>query len=199
MKKHLFWDNSENVAQLVTSLAVGNISICTTDTVLGLLATVTKNSFELLNKIKGRYEKPYLILVPSKEEVEELVDLKTNKLKDLIESVWPGPVTLIFKAKAKVPDFMKSNQGTIALRIPAHQGLQAVMKVVGPLFSTSANLAGQVIPETVEKINPEILKEIEYIVTDRKDSGEALPSTIIDCTDPEKIKIIRQGSFKINL
>lgn len=195
MSKRLLWGNEKDIAQLVTLLMNEKVSICTTDTVLGLLVPTTKKGFERLNSIKNRYEKPYLILIPSKKYVAHFVDLQDKKLKELIDNVWPGPVTLIFKAKESVPEFMKSQQGTIALRVPDHQGLQAVMEKVGPLFSTSANITGELIPTRVEDVSAEIMNNVTAVVSDGKHSKEALPSTILDCTDPENIKVVRQGYF----
>lgn len=195
MKKRLFWDNEADIAQIVTSLNAEKISICTTDTVLGFLGAATKKSFEELNSLKGRYEKPYLVLMPSKKMIEEFAQVSSQKLKELIDKVWPGPVTLIFKAKESVSEFLKSRYGTIAIRVPMHEGLQSVMKQVTPLFSTSANLAGKPIPEKMDQIDAEIIEKIEYIVTDRIEEEKSVPSTILDCTDPNNIKVVRLGVY----
>lgn len=57
-----------------------------------------------------------------------------------MERFWPGPLALlIFKAKADLPSYLKGADGTIALRIPAHAGLQQLLVDCEGLFSTSAN------------------------------------------------------------
>lgn len=198
MNKRLYWENEDDLAQLVNLLQQGNISICTTDTVLGFLANVSKEAFEGLNRIKGRQEKPYLILIPSKKVAAEFATIQYEKIQKLIDFSWPGPVTLILPAKETLPAFMQSAQGTVALRVPDHQGLQFLMQQMGPLFSTSANLAGEPIPETIDQIDPRILDKVDFIVTDRNNERAGAPSTILDCTDPENIKVIREGAWPIS-
>jgi L-threonylcarbamoyladenylate synthase len=198
LKNHLNWAHQEDIRQLVTSLMQGNISICTTDTVLGLIAPITQNAFDKLNKLKGRSEKPYLVLIPNAESVQLFSDCKFQlPVKRIINSGWPGPLTLIIKAKESLPAFMKSQEGTIALRVPDHAGLQSVMKQIGPVFSTSANLQGQPTPTQIEDVDPEIMNKISLIIKDKERAqGTSLASTILDCTG-QKIKLVREGAYPI--
>ncbi|MGE4168995.1 MAG: L-threonylcarbamoyladenylate synthase [Candidatus Babeliales bacterium] len=195
MKKLFYWENKADLPQIVTLLNDGNISICNTDTVLGFLAKVSEDAFRKINNLKGRQEKPYIVLVSSPQEASEWACLEHEKVKKIIARCWPGPVTLILSAKDTLPPYAQSKNKTIALRMPAHEGLLSVIKQTGPLFSTSANKAGEPVPATLQDINPEILESIDFLVTDRKPKEEVLPSTIIDCTNPDDIKIIRAGSF----
>ena len=137
---------------LITSLRQGNVSVGTSDTVIGLLASASKSSLEKLNQIKGRSDKPYLLLIKSWQMVRNFAQVDDPALNKLITNAWPGPLTIIFKAKDSVPLFMKSKQNTVALRVPDHDGLQYVLNEVCPLFSTSANKADQPIPMSIDEI-----------------------------------------------
>jgi len=97
---------------------------------------------------------------------------------------------------------MKSPEGTIAIRVPDHAGLQNLLAHFPGLFSTSANCAGDPVPTSVAVIDPEILTRVAYVITDEPESAQVepgqkkAPSTIIDCTGPE-VKIVREGAFSL--
>ena len=117
--KIVYWSVQKTIDYLIKKLQAENVIIGDSDTVLGLLAMVSKEGFKKLNKIKQRENKPYLILIPNKMQLVHFIDTDNllSSVKKLIDHCWPGPVTLIFNAKQSVPDFMKSKQGRIALRI----------------------------------------------------------------------------------
>lgn len=197
-KNRLDWTNQKDIGQLVTLLTQGNISIGTSDTVLGLLAPLSKSGLEGLNAIKGRKGKPYLILISNADSIRKFSDSKVyGSVERLINSCWPGPLTLIFNAKKSLPDFMKSKEGTVALRVPDHAGLQSVMKRVGPLFSTSANRKGYPTPTILNEVDQAILDNVDLVIEDKKIAQkEPVSSTILDCTGDE-IKVVREGAYPI--
>lgn len=192
----LQWEKQADRNRLIQSLCRGEVSIGSSDTIIGLIAPLSKEGFEALNKIKGRSEKPYLILIPSVDVVQNFSNRKGPEFIGFLHKIWPGPVTIVISAKEKIPAFMKSADNAIALRMPAHTGLQAIMKEVGPLFSTSANLAGKEVPKNFEQIDPEILKHVSYFIDNELPVESTIASTIIDCTKDE-IKVVREGAYSI--
>lgn len=199
MIKRLLWDN-QTVSILHKSLEAGRVSLTTTDTVLGLLAACTKEGFEALNQIKGRQEKPYLVLVSDADMAQSLVaESHEERLKGLVKACWPGKVTGIFPAAQTVPEYMQSLQGAIGIRIPAHKELLALLRYTGPLFSTSANRAGENVPLDAADINPLLLEHIDYLVLEKgcQEHSTNVASTILDCTQDE-IVVIRQGAVPAN-
>ncbi len=193
---------SQTIELLKNSLNNNKVSITSTDTLFGLLGNITLAAFNKLNTIKlQRENKPYLILIKSKDKLHEFVDseaLKNPNLIQLIDKCWPGPLTIIFKAKTGLPSFLTSDTGTIALRCPKHNNLQKLLEHFDGLFSTSANQSNKPTPTKIENISPEILKKIDYLVVDRESYLEqTLPSTLIDVSNKE-IKIVRPGAFPVN-
>jgi L-threonylcarbamoyladenylate synthase len=108
---------------------------------------------------------------------------------------WPGPLTLILKAKAGVPEFLTGGKETIAFRIPNHKGLQTLLKDFPILFSTSANLSGQSVPMKLSEVDQSILDACALAVLDEH-KEESEPSTILDCSG-DSIKLIRAGAFPL--
>ncbi|MBD3231192.1 hypothetical protein GF322_00865 [Candidatus Dependentiae bacterium] len=207
--KKLFWSDSKTIKKLKDSLQEENVSITSTDTILGFLAKISKKSFNLLNQLKGkRSNKPYLILINSKDKITKFVNPKSidHKLQYLINKCWPGPLTIIFKAKNDLPSFLVSNEQKIAIRNPNHTELQRLLNFFDGLFSSSANKSGKEIPKKISEIDNEILKDIEYIVTEHENDNnfdktkytdKILPSTIIDASIKNEINIIREGAYTI--
>jgi len=194
--KIVYWCEGKTIDCLKKKLQSENIIIGSSDTVFGLLANISREGFKKLNAIKQRSNKSYLVLIANKMCLKHFVDannlLQMGKFVDLC---WPGPVTLIFKAKQSVPDFMKSKQGTIALRVPDHAGLQKLLPHFTGLFSTSANISGNPIPRTIEEVDERIIKQVACAVIDKKEKRVALlPSTIIDCSG-DHITIVREGAY----
>lgn len=190
----LYWDNLEAIQKLKEVLDKDQIALTSSDTVLGLLGRLTQQSYYKLNSIKHRSEKPYVILMQSVKHLPQFIDQKLNKhLQTFISKVWPGPVTLIFKAKSDLPSYIKNNNGTIALRVPNHPGLLRLLCFYEGLFSTSANIHTAPIPQTIDEIDPQLLSNISVECYQREYMNYPLiPSTILDCSS-EKIKVVRSG------
>lgn len=189
------WSSSENRRQVVTMLQQDQIVLCSTDTVLGLLANLSERSFVQINRIKGRENRPAVTLIGDTEQVGHFVDVFhiETKVQDIMAKFWPGPLTIIFKAKPSVPDYLKGPGGTISLRVPQHEGLLDVLKSFDGLFSTSANLTGQPVATKITEVDPAILSAVSGVITDTQETYPAIPSTIIDVSSGE-IKLIRAGA-----
>lgn len=198
-QKIISWQDPSTIPLLEQALAAGNCSITSTDTILGFLAPLTEQGFAGLNALKGgRQDKPYLVLIASPDKLEAFIDYAAlaPKIQKLVTQCWPGPVTIIFKAKPNLPKYLVSPTGTIAIRCPQHTGLLTLLASYDGLFSTSANRSGQEPPQHVEQIDPDVIELVDYIVTEPNPTQEAqLPSTIIDASDNHNIKVVRAGTF----
>lgn len=197
--KKLKWENHDHIDQIKHILQQGGVIVGSSDTVFGLLADTTLTGFTALNAIKNRTEKPYIILIDSVDKLKYFVaELPNKSVLNLLQICWPGPLTVLFKAKSNLPAFLQSNDCKIALRIPQHAGLLKLAAHFNGLFSTSANLTTQPIPTMVSQISPEIINKIDLIVADHYNAvNEGQPSTILDCST-EQLKIIRVGAYDIN-
>lgn len=191
----LSWNNITDIEELKRQLDDDEVILASGDTVLGLYAPLTLIGYETLNTLKQRSGKPYLVLISSPHMLPYFVDqVIDDKLQRLMDTVWPGPVTLIFKAKADLPKFIKDASGTIALRVPNHQGLKQLLISYKGLFSTSANLHTEPIPTRIDDVNPKIKEHIRAICLDDATKQDQVPSTILDCSS-DTIKVVREGVF----
>ncbi len=196
--KFCSWHDKKTIVDMATVLAQGDAVISSTDTVLGFLSTVSQSGFDNLNRIKKRSEKPYLILISDKSQLAQYIQTPlAPAAQRLVDAYWPGPLTIIFNAKPELPDYVKSSDGTIAIRLPDDPRMQALVDKTGPLFSTSANLSGQPIPNSIDELDQSLVDQVNLVAYDSTATPEnstTLPSTIVDCTQGDEIKIVRQGA-----
>ncbi len=197
MKKLILrWDDQNEIKKIAAILEKNELIVGTTDTVIGFFALPTHEGFFALNRLKKRGNKPYLLLTNSHSEI--LKHIKCNNyflIEKLMEKLWPGPLTIIFKAKKEVPAYMCSDDRTIAFRIPDHQGILSLCTLVPLLFSTSANETGMPVVQLLSELNDVMMKNCAAIVTDNRERKTVVPSTIIDCSklDENKVVLVREG------
>ncbi len=194
----LFWTNQADIFRIIELLSEGEVVLGTSDTVLGLLSTLTPEGFNSLNMLKGRNEKPYIVLIGDKRRIADFAQTPLNpKIQAIIDCCWPGPLTLIMKAQRTLAPYIQSKNSTVALRMPGHHGLLELLKEFDGLFSTSANKAGQPVPFSINEVHNDIADRVSAIVMDtpqKHQSSTIRPSTILDCTH-DNIKVIREGTF----
>lgn len=201
--KELFWHDEGAIEYIKKIIKKGEIVLAEGDTVLGLLADISEQGYKELDHIKNRSSKPYLLLVANREKALNLIEKNTPlsfQIEKLMNFFWPGPLTLICKAKKDLPWYIRSSQDTIAIRVPKHQGLLELLQYFDGLFSTSANKSGEPVPNSLSGVDKMVKEQVICLVKnnleDNEDNDQQLPSTIIDCSG-EQIKIIRKGAFSI--
>lgn len=196
----IYWNDKNTIDTLRSVLTDQDVILTSGDTVLGLWGNVTPIVFDKLNTIKQRHDKPYLIVIGSIDKLPLFIDQKlSERLQNLVQTCWPGPVTLIFKANKNLPSWMKSSDGTIALRVPDHLGLLGLLQHFDGLFSTSANIHGQPIPESVALVDRTILEQVGAVCVE---PGQQVypqnPSTILNCSTGS-IEVVRAGAFHLDM
>ena len=196
-EKSHFWSHPATIKKMVELLHAGGVILSTTDTVLGLLAPLSESGRCALDMIKKRQAKPYIVLLPSIDLLGHYVEpIESFHIEKLLNSCWPGPLTILLKAKRSMPRYITGAAGTIAVRVPDHVGLQAVLTQCGPLFSTSANLADQPVPGVISEVDAHIFDAVGLVVDDAHMHNNAVASTILDCSAGD-IRVVREGAYPI--
>ncbi|MFA6159805.1 MAG: L-threonylcarbamoyladenylate synthase [Parcubacteria group bacterium] len=181
---------------LAKKLKQGEIAVIPTDTIYGLSTNaLLKDSVENIYRIKGRApEKPMIILI-SKISDLELFNIKINKsTAKILKKVWPGKVSLILPCNSKKFHYLHRGTGSLAFRLPAKTDLINLLKITGPLVSTSANPEGKTSAKTIVQAKKYFGDSVELYA----DEGllKSAPSTIIEITNG-KVKILRQGEKRL--
>lgn len=194
------WSQPNTVTDAVHCLKQGQVLLTSTDTIVGLLAPLTDTGHALLDSIKERRDKPYLILTESFDRLASYIEPISNlHIEKLISRCWPGPVTILFKAWPTAPAWMRSAGDTIGIRIPRHTGLLQVLAQTEGLFSTSANITGHTVPATIAEVDETIITQVAYVIDDLDDGtarADVVASTILDCSQGD-IRVVRHGAYPI--
>lgn len=202
---YLSWRDPLISNHVLPALLQNEIIVASTDTVPGLLGITTKAAHEKLHSLKGdRGNKPFIVLV-KKEHLNNFVDLEylSSGVLALIRQCWPGPLTIIFRARKQCPAYLISDQGTIALRSPQHEGLQSLLSRIPGLFAPSANRSNHPTPEAIVNVDTALTQSVRYVVRDDKEKSLSSVSTIIDISaitsdnaqSRNNIRIIRHGAY----
>jgi L-threonylcarbamoyladenylate synthase len=169
-----------------------------TETVYGLGAdglnpTAVRKIFEAKRRPPGN---PLSLLVHSREDIEKVAKNIPEKAFKLMDTFWPGPLTIVLEKNDSVPEITSGNLLSIGVRMPDHRvPLELIKRTGTPLAAPSANLSGRPSPSLADHVADDLTGRINAII----DGGEAsigLESTVIDMT-VEPPAVLRPGAIGI--
>ena len=177
---------------ICNQLQNNKIGIIEHDTLPGIVALASEENALKIQNIKHRPEsKGFIILIPSKNYLNQFVTNVSKTAMTLMKSYWPGPLTLIFNKHPMVPLTITGHRPTIAIRYPKHPILNDVLSTLNqPLLSTSANFSGE------SKLSDQLLAAVDFTYGNIKPDEPTSASTIADTTQSQ-LTILRQGDIKI--
>jgi L-threonylcarbamoyladenylate synthase len=109
----------------------------------------------------------------------------------LIKELWPGPLTIVFPARAGLSELLTGGTGTVGVRWTSSSALASILQRIGPLTGTSANRAGEPPLRCADEVQRALGKDIDVIV-DAGTTPGGLPSTVIQVQ--EEVHILREGA-----
>jgi L-threonylcarbamoyladenylate synthase len=144
-------------------------------------------------EVKGRPDdKPLLVLVDGIDMVTELAAAVPEGARALMARHWPGALTLVLRASARVPAALSAGTGTVGVRLPAHAVARALVVAAGrPVTAPSANPSAAAPPRTAAEVRSYFDGRVDLILDGGPTAGGA-GSTIADCTVWPP-RILRQG------
>jgi len=187
------------ISYVADRIRSGHVLGMPTDTFYGLAADpFNLRAVELIYIVKSRLKhKPLSLLVESVDQAEELADISSNdNFNILAEKYWPGPLTIIVKAAARLPLKVTANTGNVAIRVPAATIPMEVIRAAGvPITATSANVSGASECTTASCVRTQLGERIPLIV-DGGPSPRSVASTIVDLTDSSGgWRVLREGAI----
>jgi L-threonylcarbamoyladenylate synthase len=132
---------------------------------------------------KGRPEtKPVLVLVESVDMAAGLVADLSDDVRGLMARHWPGPLTLVLRARSHVPLALTAGTGTVGVRMPGHRIAVALVRAAGrPITAPSANPSGAAPPTTAAEVRAYFPGVLDLILDGGTTAG-GTGSTVADCT-----------------
>lgn len=195
----IFPINAEGIQKSARIILRGGVVAFPTETFYGLAAdALNEAALEKIFRIKEREEnKPILLLIPDRISVAELAESIPPEAERLMEKFWPGPLTLVFQARAQISGILTGNTGKVGLRVSSHPVAQALVRAVGrAITATSANVSGQPSLSTAGEVFHSLGEKLDGILDGGETAG-GLGSTVLDISGPDP-KIIREGMIPEN-
>ena len=170
--------NADGIRTAGDVLKAGGLVAFPTETVYGLGANaLNEASVKSIFAAKKRPSTdPLIVHILGKEDIYDLYDFEETELgiskaqlvcEHLAESFWPGPLTIIFKAKKAVPLSVTAGSGFVGLRSPKHPIARQLLAAAGlPIAAPSANRFGHVSPTSADHVMKDLGEEEVTILKD---------------------------------
>jgi L-threonylcarbamoyladenylate synthase len=181
-----------NIARAASILRAGGLVAFPTETVYGLGANALDPA--AVRKIFAAKERPeWDPLIVHVSGLEMARRLTTQQLPtELTGRFWPGPLTLVVRKAACVPEEITARRETVALRMPRHPVAQALLAAAQlPIAAPSANRFGRPSPTRVEHVVADLGERVDLIL-DAGPTELGVESTVLDLTQSPPV-ILRPG------
>lgn len=183
----------ENINEVIDLLNHDEVVAFPTETVFGLGVKFSHlEALEKIYEIKHRsHSKAITLMIYDPKDIEKYAYVNENAQK-LIDYFMPGMITLVLKKKSILSDDFTAGYDTIGIRIPDDPFVLKLLKEVGPMLVTSANISGQETLLNDQEVYKQFKGKIKMIVKGKCKS--TLASTVIKVD--EDVTILRQGCIQ---
>ncbi|HEY0628834.1 MAG TPA: L-threonylcarbamoyladenylate synthase [Sphingomicrobium sp.] len=190
----------EAIAEAARLVLAGQPVAVPTETVYGLAADATNaEAVARIYAAKGRPAfNPLIVHVPDLQAAERIGRF-SDRARALAGKHWPGPLTLVvpIRAEAVVASIVTAGLETIALRVPAHPAMQALLKACGrPLAAPSANVSGLISPTRASHVLASLGGRIPLVI-DGGATQRGIESTIVAALEGSP-RLLRRGPIEVD-
>lgn len=183
----------EAVTAAAAAVKSGRLVVMPTDTVYGIGADAFDGqAVASLLSAKGRgRDMPVGVLVGSWHTIDGLVLSVPQSARELVRAFWPGALSLVVRQAPSLQWDLGDARGTVMLRMPLHPVAIELLREVGPMAVSSANVSGQPAATTAEAAQRQ-LGDLVQVYLDAGPSEQQAASTIVDLTGAEP-RVLREG------
>ncbi|MGF6883807.1 L-threonylcarbamoyladenylate synthase [Nocardia sp. GAS34] len=178
-----------------TALKSGRLAVIPTDTLYGIAADAFDSAAVgalLAAKRRGR-DMPVQVLVGSWNTIDGLVFSVPQSARDLIRAFWPGGLSLVVQQAPSLAWDLGDTRGTVMLRMPLHPVALELLREVGPIACSSANISGQPPAASAEEARIQFGEAVS-VYLDGGPAEHGVASTIVDLTG-DAPRILREGAI----
>jgi L-threonylcarbamoyladenylate synthase len=188
------------VAEAAALIRAGGCVAVPTETVYGLAADATDaTAVAGIYAAKGRPSfNPLIVHVPDLAAAEALAEFPAAA-RALAARFWPGPLTLVLPHRGTLPAIVTAGLPTVALRVPGHPAMQALLAACGrPLAAPSANASGTISPTRAAHVLKSLGGRIPLIL-DAGPTALGLESTIVAVGADGGLRLLRPGPVDLGI
>ncbi|MBS4727303.1 threonylcarbamoyl-AMP synthase [Mycobacterium sp. SM1] len=174
---------SRGIAAAVSAVKSGRLVVLPTDTVYGVGADAFDSAaVAALLAAKGRgRDMPVGVLVGSWHTIEGLAFALPDAARDLVRAFWPGALSLVVRHAPSLQWDLGDARGTVMLRMPLHRVAIELLREVGPMAVSSANVSGRPPAADVDEARRQFGDLVE-VYLDAGPATRQAASTILDLT-----------------
>jgi L-threonylcarbamoyladenylate synthase len=186
----------DKIVPAADTIKNGGLVVFPTETVYGLGANALDENASLkIYTAKGRpQDNPLIVHVQSKQQLSLLVEDIPKKAQILIDTFWPGPLSIILKKQKSVPSGTTGGLDTVAVRMPDHPVALMLIKESGvPIAAPSANISGRPSTVCIEDVIEDLMGKVDMVLDVGKTSF-GVESTVLDLTEETPV-ILRPGGL----
>jgi L-threonylcarbamoyladenylate synthase len=178
-------------------LGRGGVVAFPTETFYGLgAAALDGAAIRRIFELKGRPETKAVLVLVDSIAMAETVGEVGPRARALMARHWPGPLTLVLRARAGVPREVTAGTGTVGVRLSPHPVARGLVGALGaPVSAPSANPSGLEPPTTASAVLTYFRDQVELVLDAGPTTGGE-PSTILDTT-VEPPRVLRQGAVRV--
>ncbi|MEV6910239.1 L-threonylcarbamoyladenylate synthase [Amycolatopsis sp. NPDC051071] len=185
---------ADGLAAAASAVRSSRLVVLPTDTVYGIGADAFDGgAVQSLLRAKNRGpDMPVGVLVGSWSTVDGLVLGTPPSARALIEAFWPGDLSIVLPHAPSLQWDLGQSRGTVMLRMPLHPVALELLRDVGPMAVSSANVSGQPPASTAQEAVDQLGDSVA-VYLDGGSTGEAVPSSMVDLTGDDPV-ILREGA-----
>jgi L-threonylcarbamoyladenylate synthase len=183
------------IARAVDALRRGRVVAYPTDTLYGL--AVDPRQDDAVDRLYAAKRRDAGMAIPliaaSIAQVNDAAALAPAERR-LADAFWPGPLTIVLRARDTISRKLAGPGATVAVRLPAHAVARALANGLGfCITATSANRSGQPPAVTADDVRAALIEGIDVLLDAGPTSGGA-PSTIVEMA-ADGPRLVRAGAI----
>ena len=188
------------IATAAARLRAGGLVAFPTETVYGLGANaLDRDAVRRIFAAKGRPSSdPLIVHVESAARIPDLAVDVPPAVDALAARFWPGPLTMVLRRSARVPDEVTAGLDTVAIRVPAHPIARALIEAAGvPIAAPSANLFSRPSPTRATHVLDDLDGRVDVVI-DGGPTDVGVESTVLDLAHGTPT-ILRPGAVTLEM
>jgi L-threonylcarbamoyladenylate synthase len=186
---------TRNIAHACSQLRAGGLLALPTETVYGLAADARNpQAVQQVFALKGRpSSNPLIVHLANASQVDDWACDVSEQARRLMAAFWPGPLTLVLRARDDVSRVITAGQTSVALRVPDHPLAQALLSAfAGGLVAPSANRYMSISPTCAAHVEQQFANS-DLLILDGGDCQVGLESSIVSLLPGEPPRLLRAG------
>ncbi|MGN0703943.1 MAG: L-threonylcarbamoyladenylate synthase, partial [Lentihominibacter sp.] len=194
MKTRILSTTENDITEAAEIIQQGGLVAFPTETVYGLGAdALNAEAVAKVYEAKGRpSDNPMIVHIARASDIGQLTPMLSEDIVNLIDNFWPGPLTMVLKKKAGVPDRTTGGLDTVAVRMPdSEAALKLIREADCPIAAPSANISGRPSPTRACDVIADMDGRIDAVI-EGEDCRVGIESTVLDMTGSTPV-ILRPG------